>query len=119
MRLLPSLTLWAVCLLVFTALGFGCAGTTESWDAAAILRPAEQVPDHFNPPDTVTANPQPDAMSCLNPMIDPRDGTKIILVRSAVGMGDYEVPTGRYGVSPSELLRLDCATGTVLGIVRK
>jgi hypothetical protein len=39
------------------------------------------------------------------------------MVRAASGIGDYEVPEGRYGVGPGEVLRLDCSTGRVLGIV--
>ncbi len=55
----------------------------------------------------------------LNPMSDPRDGTKVILVRSTPEYGDYQVPHGRYGVAKGELLRLEPGTGRVLGIVRQ
>ena len=53
-----------------------------------------------------------------NPMIDPRDGTRIVLVRSSEGRGYYRVPVGRYGVHPGELLLLECGTGRVIGVVK-
>jgi hypothetical protein len=52
-------------------------------------------------------------------LIDKRDGTEIVLVSSASGMGNYRVPEGRYGVQKGELLRINCATGEVLGVVRE
>jgi hypothetical protein len=51
-------------------------------------------------------------------MVDPRTGLRLVLERSESGHGDYAVPAGRYGVEPGHLLRLDCATGKTLGIVR-
>jgi hypothetical protein len=52
-------------------------------------------------------------------MHDPRDRTAVRMVRSSVHQADYDVPGGRYGVGPAELLRLDCNTGRPLGIVRR
>lgn len=82
---------------------------------------------------------------CTSPLVDPRDGTKLMLVRSQqVGgdltpttsrsptrdvvptsppghntfRGDYAVEAvGRYGMAANELLRIDCVTGRGLGIV--
>jgi hypothetical protein len=82
---------------------------------------------------------------CTVRLVDPRDGTLLVLVRSQqleVGRaadvtrsptrdnipptrpaqpdvrGDYSVDfPERYGVAPGELLRLDCVTGRALGIV--
>lgn len=54
---------------------------------------------------------------CRNPMVDPRDGARLVLDRSANGQGDYRVPEGRYGVLAGGWLRLDCATGRPLGVV--
>lgn len=54
---------------------------------------------------------------CRNPLVDPRDGTRLELVRSSNGKGDYEPPAARYGVSSKQLLRIDCATGHPIGIV--
>lgn len=59
--------------------------------------------------------------ACRSPLVDPRDQTRLRLVRSGpVGgshHGDYEVPGGRYGIGPDELLRIDCGTGRAVGIV--
>jgi hypothetical protein len=52
-------------------------------------------------------------------MVDPRDGTEIGFLRSAQGAADYAVPGRMYGVRAGELLRLECNTGKVLGIVRR
>jgi hypothetical protein len=38
--------------------------------------------------------------------------------RAYGGRGDYSVPQGAYGVRTGELLRVDCADGAPLGIVR-
>ena len=55
---------------------------------------------------------------CLNPMVDPRDGTRLTLVNSQEGrIGDYGVPAGRYGVGGKELLRIQCGTGRAIGII--
>ncbi len=35
------------------------------------------------------------------------------------GRGDYSVPEGKYGVQKGELLRINCRTGEVLGIVKE
>lgn len=52
-------------------------------------------------------------------MADPRDGTQILLVRSTEHWADYQVPPGRYGVGGGEVLRLEPATGRVLGVVKR
>lgn len=56
---------------------------------------------------------------CRNPLYDPADRTSVRLVRSEMGRGDYEVPDGKYGVGPGELLRLECGSGRPVGIVRR
>lgn len=45
--------------------------------------------------------------------------TTSTFVRSGTALGDYEVPEGRYGVQQGELLRIECNTGEVVGIVRR
>jgi hypothetical protein len=81
------------------------------------LRMAEDTPAQFVTEDGVAAEQE-----CRNPMVDPRDHTRLRLIRSSplgnIYRGDYEVPRGRYGVGQNELLRLDCETGQVIGIVR-
>ncbi len=56
---------------------------------------------------------------CRNPIVDPRNDTRLTLIRSADGLGDYEPVTLRYGVSEGELLRVDCASGRAVGIVER
>ena len=63
--------------------------------------------------DTVIDKPQ-----CRTPLMDPNDGTRIVLSRTVDdARGDYEVPEGRYGVGTNDLLRINCKTGGVIGIV--
>jgi hypothetical protein len=91
----------------------GCAST-------GAMKPAVDAPTHFlmRAPDGTAVEPTPGG-TCHNPMIDPRDGAALILVRSAGGHGDYQVPVARYGVRKGELLRLECGTGLVVGIVKR
>jgi len=87
----------------------------------AVIRPAEAAPARFEPElselrvpgDTIAGR------GCLSPMLDPRDGTVITFLRSRIDVGDYDVPSGRYGVGPGELIRIECNTGRVVGIVRR
>jgi hypothetical protein len=83
------------------------------------LRHAEDAPFRFVTEDGT--EPAPDD-GCRVTMIDPRDQTPVRLVRSArMGAGyhgDYDVPPGRYGAQRDELLRLDCGTGELVGLVR-
>jgi hypothetical protein len=93
-----------------------CAAATTPWTARE-LRAAEDTPPAF-----VTEDGEAAVQTCRSPMIDPRDQTRLRLVRSAVvggaQRGDYEVPEGKYGVRAGELLRLDCESGESLGIVQ-
>ena len=105
----------ALCVALAAA---GCAHGAASLPGDASARPATGVPERFvtgDPPPAAGAEP-----ACRNPLLDPRDGTRLVLVRSTAGTrGDYEVPAGRYGVAPGELLRVDCTTGNAVGIVRR
>ena len=108
--------IWIVAVMFLTA---GCAGNSSSWHDDASARPGTDLPDHFLiATQTGTSEPNPDG-ACHTPMVDPRDGTSLSLIRSAEGRGDYEVPEGRYGVAKNQLLRLECATGRVVGIVKR
>jgi hypothetical protein len=81
------------------------------------VRMATDVPERFeSPAGTSMGN-----SACLSPLTDPRDGTTIIMQTSfgKEGVGDYVVPGGKYGVENGELLRINCATGEVVGIVKK
>lgn len=78
------------------------------------VREAIDVPDHF-----VTKSGEDfDENSCKSPLVDPRTKVEIIMVESLEGNGDYRVPSGSYGVEANEVLRIDCKTGKVIGIVR-
>lgn len=105
--------------VLLIALLSGCATTHFASDSET--RAATDVPDHFlvgMPNDATTTEPSP-GEGCRNPMVDPRDGTRVRLVRSGESQGDYEVPAGRYGVGEGELLRLECGTGQAVGIVQR
>jgi hypothetical protein len=101
--------------LLFALVVAGCA-STRTGDNVGTARPAADCPERFVPAGQVTA--MAGAVS-HSPMKDPRDGTEIVLARSTPEWADYQVPVGRYGVGQGEFLRLDPATGHVIGIVRK
>jgi hypothetical protein len=81
-----------------------------------VLRAASDAPDRFEWEGHPAGQP---AAACNSPMVDPRDDTRIRLARSGDGQGDYEVPAGRYAVGAGELLRLECGSGRVIGIVKR
>ena len=87
----------------------------------AVIRPAEGTPARFEPElaELRVAGDTIAGAGCRSPMKDPRDGTVITFLRSTTAVGDYNVPSGRYGVGPGELLRIECNTGRVVGIVRR
>ena len=62
--------------------------------------------------------PQP-GDTCRNLLVDPRDETRLTLIRSANGRGDYEPEPPRYGLKEGQLLRVDCATGRAVGVVKR
>ncbi|CAN5820431.1 hypothetical protein BH23GEM9_BH23GEM9_15830 [soil metagenome] len=104
----------AICIVLAIS---ACAMTREPNGATdAILRQPEDAPARFTTQDGVLPED-----GCRVNIVDPRDQLSLRLSRSAqYGMsyhGDYEVPDGRYGVRPGELLRVDCSTGSVIGIV--
>lgn len=77
-------------------------------------RPATDAPGQF----VLTGGALNPNGACQSPLFDPRDQTRVTLVRSDRGTGDYQVPDGKYGVGPGELLRVDCTTGRAVGVVR-
>lgn len=102
----------ALMLLLFV----GCGTTSGTRSMKPVERAAVDVPAMFEAPAGMSMNDN----SCLNPLTDPRDGTEIRMQYAFTeGVGDYEVPSGRYGVQEGELLRINCRTGEVLGIVRR
>ena len=55
---------------------------------------------------------------CLSPLVA-ESGIQAVLARSRSGWGDYRVPEGVFGVARGELIRLECNTGEVVGVVRR
>lgn len=97
-----------------------CSATTDTFSSATPLRAGTDLPHRFEPPDTLPRMAPADTLpggGCLSPMRDPRDRTLLRMVRSGATRADYDVPDGRYGVGPTELLRLECNTGRPLGVV--
>ena len=102
----------------------GCASSSSSTERPVVAQ-AKNLPDHFMVVVSGLAQkeePKP-GEGCRNPMVDPRDGTALNLMRSKNGIGDYQVLghqyelDSSYGVDSRHLLRIDCATGKALGIV--
>ncbi len=79
-------------------------------------------PPRFAPLDSARVIAPTDTLAgdgCLSPMRDPITGIEIVLVRSESGLGDYNAPSGSYGMRDDQLIRLECNTGRVLGVVRR
>ena len=102
----------------------GCASSRGSMEAPVVAE-ARNLPDHFMVAVTGVAQKEEpkSGEGCRNPMVDPRNGTALNLMRSKNGVGDYQVLGSQYeldslyGVDPRHLLRIDCATGKAIGIV--
>jgi hypothetical protein len=102
--------------ILLLPLAAACASSGgEPWSGRE-LRVPQDVPVQF-----VTEDGSAVESGCRSPLVDPRDQSRLRLIRSAARgethLGDYEVPSGRYGVGTRELLRIDCSTGEPLGIV--
>ncbi len=91
--------------------GCGSSNTT----AQLISRAPENVPEAFVPREGVIF----DSTSCKSPLIDPNDGEAIMMIKSHTSYGDYLGTEGKYGLRKRELLRINCRTGEVIGIVKK
>lgn len=104
-------------------LGAACSvGGTGSMKSV-IEHPAPvTAPGKFVPVDSTRVIAAADTLAgggCLSPMKDPVTGVEITLYRSESGLGDYQAPSGSYGLRDDQLIRLECNTGDVLGIVRR
>ena len=111
-RLLPLMDV-----LVIVSLA-GCAAKQAGTHTGSQGSLAD-VPDHFMTwTPAGPAEPQPGG-TCTNPLVDPRDETRLTLIRSAHGRGDYEPEPLHYGLSKGQLLRVDCATGRAVGVVKR
>ena len=108
---LPRRTVAALGVVLSSACAIG-GGTTDL--SGPVDRTAVDTPVAFTFP-----NGSGIPSTCTSPATDPRTRAEYRFVRAARGIADYEVPEGRYGVRAGELLRIDCATGRALGIVRR
>jgi hypothetical protein len=99
-----------------TTLAIACALACAARRGATTTTAELRAP--INPPENFAAS-DPSGAACLSPMTDPRDGTVLRLVWSSGGVGEYEVPKGRYGVGADEVLRVDCASGKAIGIAKR
>jgi len=99
--------------LTLGACSAGAGGTNMAATPDAL---PSGVPTRFAPADSTRALPE---SGCLSPLKDPQSGTTIILVRSENGVGDYLAPSGAFHIPDGRLLRLDCSSGDVLGLVRR
>lgn len=107
-----KITLLAACLMLLFVSG-GCS-SSQSFSGKS-MRESTLAPAKF----TTKAGVNFGESACKSPLVDPTDGIEITLVESVKGVGDYEVPSGKYGMKANELLRINCQTGEVLGIVKK
>lgn len=94
---------------------FCSCGSGRNDFSGEILRQGEDLPVNFHPPEGFAFEEN----SCKSPLIDPRDGTQIMMIRSTGSMGEYDPPEGKYGLKRNELLRINCQTGEVYGVVRR
>jgi len=106
---------YLLCTIAIFALA--ACNTSMSYPTA-VLRPAEGAPERFVKADSSPITGTPGAAPCASPIVDPRNGARLTMERAYQGNGDYTVPAGSYGVRTGELLRVDCATGAAVGIVR-
>ena len=92
-----------------------CASGT----AQMVRGPASDTPAAFLVLDTATGESRPvdPNLTCESPLVDPRSGRKLMMVRSENGLGDYRPDEPSYGLTGTELLRVNCSTGVTLGRV--
>ncbi len=86
-----AIALWGAFLVAACVL-VGCSSSHHAWNRNLPIQPAMDVPTHFLVGEHGGKTEEPAPGPCRNPMIDPRDGTRIVLVRSSEGRGYYRVP---------------------------
>ena len=110
-----SMKALSIAVLVTLSLA-ACAST--SWPTEANSFAISDTPDHFLVVETATGTTsEPSGPACRSPMTDPRDGTRLTLIRSSAGLGDYQPDTPRYGLVANQLLRINCSNGRPVGSV--
>jgi len=83
-----------------------------------VSRPAQDAPARFVRADSSAISGTPGSAACTSPIVDPRTSARLTMERATGGRGDYSAAAGAYGLRPGELLRVDCANGEPIGIVR-
>lgn len=104
--------------LVLVLTSWGCAGTSD-FAPGQRLAPVMDAPPRFEPQQAELRLAQGDTLAgrgCVSPLVDPRDGTILRMVRSAETLGDYEAPRERYGTGTEYLIRVVCNTGAPAGL---
>ena len=105
----------AILALGASAVLASCA--TASWPTSVDVSVLSNAPASFRAPGVQPGNATALGV-CANPLEDPTDGTRITLVRSSGGFGDYAAQHGRYGLGPNQLLRVNCSNGQPVGAVQ-
>ena len=94
----------------------GCGSSGPATEAdSEILRAPSDAPESFS---AVFATPV-GSKDCQSRLVDPVDQVELVLIKSFDGVGDYLVPLGKYRMASDELLRINCRTGKVIGVVKK
>ncbi len=106
----------ALVVLVLAACG-GSGSMTGQAAPPPLTVPAQFVPD--DPGMIVPGTDTTAGAACVSPLIDRATGTRLMLYRSESGVGDYQPPSGAFGIPDGKLIRIECNTGRVLGIVRR
>lgn len=102
-------------IVIFASVSLAACAST-SWPIEANSSVISDTPDHFLVIEGDTgATSEPSGPACRNPMTDPRDGTRLALVRSSGGFGDYQPDRRRYGLADNQLLRINCSNGRPVG----
>lgn len=92
------------------------ACASASWPTQVNSSAISDTPDRFLVADlTSEATSEPSGPACRSPLTDPRDGTRLTLVRSKAGFGDYHLDSPRYGLTGNQLLRINCSSGEAVG----
>jgi len=103
---------------ILAACSVGGSGSMASTPTPApVATPSRFVP--LDPAKLVAAADTVAGDGCVSPMVDRARGIQIILVRSDNGIGDYLAPSGSYCIPDGRVLRIECNTGHVLGLVRR
>jgi hypothetical protein len=92
-------------------------GSRSNFPGDDRLRPASDLPTAFEVDSPTPSAMAGSAVTCRSPLRDPRNGQRLVMIRSANGRADYQIPSGAYGSRGKELLRVDCRLLTGLGLI--